>query len=133
MTTNKMTYAEALTLTLTIEAVKENEVLAEKLQALLEQVSKKNSGKLSAKEQEKQQENESIKAEIVAVLERITVRQAIKELQAESETLSGYTNQKLSALIRQMVKDGVLERVELKRVAKFGLVGKEYQEQETGE
>lgn len=123
----KLTYTEALEMVLAIDEVKENETLAEKLETLLNQMAKKGSS-VSEKEKAKNEENEAIKEEILEVLNRITVRQAIKELQAESELLSGYTNQKLSALIRQMVKDEILERVELKRVAKFGIVGKEYQE-----
>lgn len=123
----KLTYTEALEMVLAIDEVKENETLAEKLETLLNQMAKKGSS-ASEKEKAKNEENEAIKEEILEVLNRITVRQAIKELQAESELLSGYTNQKLSALIRQMVKDEILERVELKRVAKFGIVGKEYQE-----
>lgn len=123
----KLTYTEALEMVLAIDEVKENETLAEKLETLLNQMANKGSS-VSEKEKAKNEENEAIKEEILEVLNRITVRQAIKELQAESELLSGYTNQKLSALIRQMVKDEILERVELKRVAKFGIVGKEYQE-----
>lgn len=123
----KLTYTEALEMVLAIDEVKENETLAEKLETLLNQMAKKGSS-VSEKEKAKNEENEAIKEEILEVLNRITVRQAIKELQAESELLAGYTNQKLSALIRQMVKDEILERVELKRVAKFGIVGKEYQE-----
>lgn len=123
----KLTYTEALEMVLAIDEVKENETLAEKLETLLNQMAKKGSS-ASEKEKAKNEENEAIKEEILEVLNRITVRQAIKELQAESELLSGYTNQKLSALLRQMVKDEILERVELKRVAKFGIVGKEYQE-----
>lgn len=123
----KLTYTKALEMVLAIDEVKENETLVEKLETLLNQMAKKGSS-VSEKEKAKNEENEAIKEEILEVLNRITVRQAIKELQAESELLSGYTNQKLSALLRQMVKDEILERVELKRVAKFGIVGKEYQE-----
>lgn len=117
----KLTYAEALEMVLEVQEVKENETLVEKLTTLLEQMSKKGSGK-SASEKAKQEENNSIKIEILDTLgDSEESAKAIKELQAENETLGSYTNQKLSALIRQLVAEGEVVRIEEKRVAKFYL------------
>lgn len=117
----KLTYTEALEMVLEVQEVKENETLVEKLTTLLEQMSKKGSGK-SASAKAKQEENDSIKIEILDTLgDSEESAKAIKELQAENETLGSYTNQKLSALIRQLVAEGEVIRVEEKRVAKFYL------------
>ena len=47
------------------------------------------------------------------------LRLRVKELQAENESLAEYTNQKLSALLKQLVGENKVERIEEKRVAKF--------------
>ena len=62
-------------------------------------------------------ENEEIKAQILEVM--TSEPKAIKELQAENESLAEYTNQKLSALLKQLVGENKVERIEEKRVAKF--------------
>jgi predicted transcriptional regulator len=77
--------------------------------------------KASAKTQTKtQKENMGIKDIIVDIItengEPMTISMIL-----EREEMSGYTNQKISALCKQLVDNGVLKRVEDKRKTYFAL------------
>ena len=114
----KLTNVVALEMVLAMEEVKLNQELVEKLTKMKEQFEKKNnSGTGSKKPTKIQIENEKIKAQILEVM--TSEPKAIKELQAENENLAEYTNQKLSALLKQLVGENKVERIEEKRVAKF--------------
>lgn len=67
-----------------------------------------------------QEANEGIKAHIAEVLVGQTPK-TISEIMALSETLGAMSNQKVSALVGQMVKTGTLVRTEEKRKAFFSL------------
>ena len=67
-----------------------------------------------------QEANEGIKAHIAEVLVGQTPK-TISEIMALSETLGALSNQKVSALVGQMVKAGSLVRTEEKRKAFFSL------------
>lgn len=67
-----------------------------------------------------QEANEGIKAHIAEVLVGQTPK-TISEIMALSETLGAMSNQKVSALVGQMVKAGSLVRTEEKRKAFFSL------------
>lgn len=67
-----------------------------------------------------QEANEGIKAHIAEVLVGQTPK-TISEIMALSETLGTMSNQKVSALVGQMVKAGSLVRTEEKRKAFFSL------------
>ncbi len=109
----KLTYAQALEVA--INAV-DGEV-AEKLKALKASIEKKNASKGERKPTATQKENVGIKASILEVLEggALTVTEIVKALDGD------YTNQKVSALVRQLVADGSVVRFEEKRKAYFKL------------
>ena len=114
----KLTNVLALEMVLAMEEVKSNQELVEKLTKMKEQFEKKNNSSTGSKKLTKTQiENEEIKAQILEVM--TSEPKAIKELQAENESLAEYTNQKLSALLKQLVGENKVERVEEKRAAKF--------------
>lgn len=114
----KLTNVLALEMVLAMEEVKSNQELVEKLTKMKEQFEKKNNSSTGSKKLTKTQiENEEIKVQILEVM--TSEPKAIKELQAENENLAEYTNQKLSALLKQLVNENKVERVEEKRVAKF--------------
>lgn len=114
----KLTNVLALEMVLAMEEVKLNQELVEKLTKMKEQFEKKNNSSTGSKKLTKTQiENEEIKVQILEVM--TSEPKAIKELQAENENLAEYTNQKLSALLKQLVNENKVERVEEKRVAKF--------------
>lgn len=107
-----ITYVDALTVA--INAV-DGEV-AEKLTALREQIAKK---KGSSKPTKTQVENEKVKEAILAVLadcdEPITVKEILGLLEGD------YTSQKISALLRQLVNSGKVEKTIEKKVSRFAL------------
>ena len=118
MNNKKLTNVLALEMVLAMEEVKSNQELVEKLTKMKEQFEKKNNSSTGSKKLTKTQiENEEIKAQILEVM--TSEPKAIKELQAENENLAEYTNQKLSALLKQLVGENKVERVEEKRTAKF--------------
>lgn len=112
----KITNKKALEFVLSLEEVQENVEICEKLSKMLEQVEKKSAK--SDKPTKAQEENVEIKKLIVETMSKIGKPCQIKELVVEI----GYTNQKLSALVRQLVMEGVVERTEEKKVAFFKLV-----------
>lgn len=119
MKNTKLTYSQALTMVLEVEEIRENEELFNKITQLDNQLNKK-SGKQSKAEQEKQRENDGIKSEILTVMGTSPHEaKSIKELQLKSDLLITFSNQKISALIRQLIANDEVERMEEKRIAKF--------------
>ena len=74
----------------------------EKLEALKAQLAKRGSAKTPTKTQKA---NEEVKAVIAEVLAETGEKMTVTEMIAD-ERLNGYTNQKISALLRQMVEAG---------------------------
>lgn len=116
-----MTYVEAIEVAISTLAHasegngivdESNATVIEKLEALKVQLAKRGSSKTLTKTQK---ENEVLKdtiAEVLGGLEKATV----SELQASDERLSDFSNQKISALLRQMVSDGrVVKTIEGKK------------------
>jgi predicted transcriptional regulator len=90
-------------------------VHAEFCQHEIELLNKKNS-KTSGKLTKTQKENEAIKAEILEGLEgKMTITEMTKNIPA----IEGMTNQKVSALVRQLVKEEKVVRTEEKGRAYF--------------
>lgn len=117
----KMTNAKALGFVLELAEVKANQEVFQKLEKMLVQVNKKNSsvdkdGKKTLTVDQKK--NEGIKEEIVNALAELDEPIQIKALQ-EMEKFTAYSNQKLSALLRQLVESGLVERVVDKKITKF--------------
>lgn len=86
---------------------------------LLDKKSGKGADKKLTPEQEK---NEKVKVGILNALDggvQMTISQMIKEVPEIGEIFPDASNQKISALVRQLVQALVIERVEVKGVAYF--------------
>ena len=68
-----------------------------------------------------QKENAEVVAKIENALREVGKAVTITELQTASEEMSAYSNQKLSALLKQMVSKGTVVRTENKKKAYFSL------------
>ena len=68
-----------------------------------------------------QKENVEVVAKIENALREVGKAVTITELQTASEEMSAYSNQKLSALLKQMVSKGTVVRTEDKKKAYFSL------------
>ena len=116
-TTKKLTKRDHFNALLALESVKENPALTEFVSHELELLEKKNSA--DRKPTAAQQANENIKADILDALTATPV--TITDLQKSSGALGELSNQRISALLRQLVADGLAVRVEDKRKALFAL------------
>lgn len=120
MTTNKkLTKRDHYNTLLKIEDVKKNEDLVNFINHEIELLEKKNSAEKKPTAQ--QSENNGIKEAIangMAPQRNYTITDIIKEVPECSEL----TNQRVSALIRQLIADGKVERFEEKRKAYFRVV-----------
>lgn len=67
----------------------------------------------------KQKENEDLKEYILGVLTEINRAVTITELQAEDVKLGELTNQRISAMLKQLKDEGKVIRTELKKKAYF--------------
>ena len=116
-----MTYAQAIDNALEIintalatdpEMFENMGATAEKLEALKAQLAKRGSAKTPTKTQKA---NEGVKAIIAEVLAETGKKMTVTEMLA-NERLGGYTNQKISALLRQMVEaKAVVKTIEGKK------------------
>lgn len=68
-----------------------------------------------------QKENAEVVAKIENALREVGKAVTITELQTTSEEMSAYSNQKLSALLKQMMSKGTVVRTEDKKKAYFSL------------
>ena len=119
MTDNKkMTKRDCYNVLLGIEEVKRNEALTKFIEHELELLEKKNS--TERKPTAVQQANESIKDAILNGMEKdksYTITELIKAI----PELNELTNQRVSALVRQLVEAELIVRTEDKRKAYFKL------------
>jgi polyribonucleotide nucleotidyltransferase len=105
MTNSKMTYAEALTVVLdTCDLPIE---VTDKLTALREQIAKRNSAE--RKPTKAQKANEELKAVVFDAIS--TDPQTVTEIMAKDERLSTLSNQKVSALVNALVRDGKVLKI----------------------
>jgi len=113
----KVTKAEMFAMIKEVEGVKENEAMVAFIDHELELLAKKASNKKPTKTQE---ENEGLKVEILNVLtnEGMTVT----EIQSKSVVLGDLSNQRVSALLRQLVTDGKVAKNVDKKKSYFSLV-----------
>lgn len=112
----KLTKAQKFAMLKEIPAVKENATLVEFIDHELELLAKKNSS--DKKPTAQQTANDGIKAEILEGMAEgklYTITDLIKEIPACADL----TNQRVSALVRQLKDEGSVERVEEKRKAYF--------------
>lgn len=112
---DKMTYVKALDVA--IEALTDGEV-KNKLIALKASIEKKNSAE--RKPTATQQANEGFKSAIIAGMEE-NKGYTITDLMKSIPEIADLSNQRVSAIVRQMVEAGTLVREEIKRKAYFTL------------
>jgi hypothetical protein len=118
----KLTKAQKFAMIANIPEVANNPVLAEFIAHEVELLTKKNSA--DKKPTAQQEANATIKADILALMEAnpnqlFTVSELLKKVPNLPDTM---TNQRMSALVRQMVDAGSVKRTEDKRKAFFSLV-----------
>ena len=119
MTNKKITKREKFEMLANIAEVKANPMLAEFIEHELELLAKKNAsgnGKLTAV----QVANNGIKEDILDCMEKEPNRLfTISEMQKVFPCCAELSNQRVSALVRQLIADGKVERLEEKRKAVF--------------
>lgn len=120
--TKKITKRERYAQLLAINEVASNTELVNFIKHEMELLAKKNtSGKMT----KTQQENVGVKAEIVNLLNENTNRMftvtEVTKILAE-RGVGDYTPQKISALMRQLVLDGIVERIVDKKKTVFRIV-----------
>lgn len=117
--TKKMTKRDYFNQLLALDEVKGNESLVKFIEHELELLAKKNAsgeGKMTAT----QIANEGIKSEILECMANEPNRLfTISEMQKLFPCCAEMSNQRVSALVRQLVADGKVERLEEKRKAVF--------------
>jgi hypothetical protein len=117
MANKKMTKRDYFNELLEIAEVKDNKAMVDFINHELELLEKKNASK-STTETKTQKANAGIKENLVSEMEtgvKYTISDMIKTLPCCKEL----TNQKVSALVRQLINEGTLIRVEEKRKAYF--------------
>ena len=117
--TNKMTNAIALNVAIEVLSAEDKYTeVVEKLQKMLVQVEKKNS--TERKPTATQKENIGLKDAILCSME-IGKQYTVTDLMKSVAELDGLSNQRVSALVRQLLLDGKVEREEIKRKAYFSI------------
>ena len=116
--TKKLTKTEKFGVLLNIKEVAENEMLVEFINKEVELLNKKNGKNGQTKGQK---ENEGYKNTIVEILTRVGKGLTISEIQAEDETLAQFSNQKISALLTQLVNDKIVTRTKDKKITTFAI------------
>ena len=113
----KMTKRDYFNALLGIAEVKANDELVKFIEHELELLAKKNSSE--KKPTAVQVANEGIKSVIVETLAENGGKMTISEMQKANAELGELSNQRISALIRQLIADEKVIRVEEKRKAYF--------------
>jgi len=113
----KMTKAQMFAMIKEVEGVKENQAMVEFIDHELELLAKKSANKKPTKTQE---ENEVIKAEILNTLDENGM--TVTEIQSKSDVLGNLSNQRVSALLRQLIADNKVVKNVDKKKAYFSLV-----------
>ena len=117
---NKITKREVINAMLADAAIKVNEVYVDYLSHELELLDKKATNKKATKAQEA---NVEIKKIILATL--ATMSGTVTEIQAASAGLSELSNQKISALLRQLCESGEVTKTVEKKKSIFSLTNLE--------
>ena len=120
-TEKKMTKAQKFAIIAELPEVKSNPMLTEFIAHEIELLTKKNTSE--KKPTAKQTANASVKDNIVALMESdvdrlFTITELCKEVANLPEDM---TPQRMSAIVRQLKEDGIVERIEEKRKAFFRL------------
>ena len=120
MTNKKVTKREKFEMLKAMTEVQANPMLMEFIDHELELLEKKNSA--DKKPTAQQMANEGLKQTIVDVLTENGGLMTVTDVQKSCDELSELSNQRVSALLRQLKDDGKVERVEDKRKAYFKAV-----------
>ena len=94
-----------------------------KLSGMAEKLAEKRSTPSKA-DKEKSAEHKAIADEIILVLsteETVTSGMTVSEMQKASEMLAGYSNQKISAILRKMVDSGTIVKTVDKKKSYFSI------------
>ena len=118
---NKITKREVIGMMMNEEVVKANPTYVAYLENELALLNKKAQNKKATKTQE---QNVSIKATILEVL-AIIGSGTVTDIQNGNEELSALSNQKVSALVRQLVESGEVIRTTDKKKSIFSLAENE--------
>ena len=116
--TKKITKATRFNQLLSIDAVKSNPDLVAFIEHELELLAKKNAS--DKKPTATQIANDGIKETILDTLADNKVM-TITEMQKANADLADLSNQKISALVRQLIAEGLVKKEEIKRKAYFSL------------
>ena len=119
MTNKKLTKKDHFNALLALAEAQNDQTLVDFINHELELLTKKNSAE--RKPTAAQKENEAIKADILAAL--TTTPTSISDLQKKDAALAEISNQKISALLRQLIIDNKVVRTEDKKKALFALIG----------
>ena len=118
---NKITKREVIGMMMNEEVVKANSIYVAYLENELALLDKKAQNKKATKTQE---QNVSIKATILEVL-AIIGSGTVTDIQNGNEELSALSNQKVSALVRQLVESGEVVKTVDKKKSIFSLAESE--------
>jgi hypothetical protein len=113
---NKITKKEMFNMIKEVAGVRENPQMVAFIDHELELLDRKASGKKPTKTQE---ENKVLKEEVLAVLSDTGL--TVTEVQNKSNVLGDLSNQKVSALLRQLVEDGLVVKTIDKKKSFFSL------------
>lgn len=116
---NKMTQKDYFNEIKALAEANDRDDLVKFAEERIEALNKKAANKKATKTQE---ENVGLKAEIKNVLEATGEKMTVTEIQAKSEILGDLSNQRVSALLRQMKEDGIVDKVIDKKKSYFFLV-----------
>ena len=115
-----MTKREKFEMLANLTEVKSNPILMEFIEHEMELLAKKNSSE--KKPTAVQVANEGLKQTIMNVLMENGGLMTVTDIQKSCEELSELSNQKVTALIRQLKEDGKVEKIEDKRKSYFKAV-----------
>lgn len=116
MENKKMTKRDYFKALLEIGAVASNSELVDFINHELELLDRKSSKSTLNKTQV---ENQGTKQVILSVLEEIAKEMTITDIQGASEELKDLSNQKMSALLKQLVDENLVERIVDKKKTYF--------------
>ena len=119
-TSNKLTKRDHFNALLAIPTVASNPTLVEFIENELDLLSRKNS-KPSGKQTEKQEANDVLKQAMLDYLANGGGQHTVTDFIKNVPECAGLSQQKITALVRQMVEDGKMEKVIEKRVSYFKL------------
>ena len=119
---NTMTYAQAIEIA--VKALGDtNPEAVDRLNKLTEQLAKRSSGSKGLTKTQKQ--NEVIKEMIKDILSEAEKPIGMVTLIADPHLPDGMSTQKLGALIRQMIQDGIVEKSKDKKHVVYALVAEQ--------